>query len=331
MRQGYPRYKQKVSESFPFLDRNIPFAHLPEETRNFRLEVVKRLDEKLGTAFEEMEQTIGRIFDREIIKRLLFLYYEEGSGEYILAEARKKFDEKKRFARIEANLQKISQAYRNLLEELEGDSPYLRVPTPRGERSYKEIVELALYETNEALYPLLADFPYKKKLVSISPRQAKYEKQILSKKNCLATSNAITCIVDYCWTPLSNDYDQAAAALYKGVGALITAFSTPSCFVCSKRHIFNGWRAVRARDQHKGQWRTRAARIKQLREQRAHQYIKDMKDWGFSSEIIQDQKDSLKKIDRTEIFSSLMLGLLQQLHDIRMQPARAAAAKTLSR
>src|SRR5262249_55569181 len=78
---------------------------------------------------------------------------------------------------------------------------------------------------------------------------------------CRATSTTVTLLVTYLWQSQPVQAHYKSADVYRLIGTIVEEMSTPACFVCEERHVFRGWRAVRARDQlGKGRWPERGER-----------------------------------------------------------------------
>jgi hypothetical protein len=85
--------------------------------------------------------------------------------------------------------------------------------------------------------------------------QAEVEEMKKLKRNfggkCPVTSVLVTDICTYLFkcAVLCTRFNRAS--LYQYTGGLVTMISSPSCLLCSKQHLFSGWRQVRARDRYK--------------------------------------------------------------------------------
>jgi hypothetical protein len=94
----------------------------------------------------------------------------------------------------------------------------------------------------------------------------KQRKALLHGKNCPSLSIVISALTTYLSRCLSLSlYLENSADVYRMVGDIIEAVTTPSCFACGHPHRFPDWRNVQEWDRYKtkgkGQWATRHTRV----------------------------------------------------------------------
>jgi hypothetical protein len=215
---------------------------LPSYMPPYKIELIKRLDWNLERVFVEMGNTLGESFDHEIIKEVIFFYFDQAlQNQPGVDKERKQFED----------LQWLEKQMTSLIEEME----------QRG-REY-----FPLYDASQLWFYIWKVTKLMREDIRFQLQKEtrrRHGRRRLLDKRCPVISNIITELADYFWHQFGQ---KNSSQCYTFLGALVTQVATPRCLLCKNLHKFPDWRKVQSRDKLKGPWKTREQRMREQKEQ----------------------------------------------------------------